>query len=72
MFNTVFNRNESFWNGFHICQGQASSCKKCERAQKFEQLLSHLTVASKAVNYKERISATVAVICAVCVQLDLC
>ena len=71
MYNTDFNINQSFWGGLHICQSQSSPCKKCERAQKFEQLLSHLIVASKAANYEERISATVSVICAVCVQLDL-
>ncbi|CAM4964548.1 unnamed protein product [Rotaria socialis] len=64
MHNTDFNRNENFWNGLHICQNQSSSCEKCERAHRFEQLLSHLTLASKAENYEERISTTVVAICA--------
>ncbi|CAF3794588.1 unnamed protein product [Rotaria socialis] len=64
MYNTDFNRNENFWNGLHICQNQSSSCEKCERAHRFEQLLNHLTLASKAENYEERISTTVVAICA--------
>ncbi|CAF1646138.1 unnamed protein product [Rotaria magnacalcarata] len=64
MYNTDFNRNENFWNGLHICQNQSSSCEKCERSHRFEQLLSHLTLASKAENYEERISTTVVAICA--------
>ncbi|CAF4418471.1 unnamed protein product [Rotaria magnacalcarata] len=64
MYNTDFNRNENFWNGLYICQNQSSSCEKCERAHRFEQLLSHLTLASKAENYEERISTTVVAICA--------
>jgi hypothetical protein len=72
MHNTDFNRNEIFWNGLHICQNQSSSCEKCERAHRFEQLLSHLTLASKAENYEERISTTVVAICAVHIQFSLC
>jgi hypothetical protein len=66
------NKNQICVTGLHICQNQPCSCKRSERTEQFLQLLNRLTAASKATDYEEQISATVAAICAVCTQFNLC
>lgn len=61
--------NEGSWNSSPLCQNQSCSCMKCTRTQKFQKLLNQLTLASTAVDYEERISAIVTMICVVCVYL---
>jgi hypothetical protein len=65
------NRNQSCAIGLYICQSQPCGCKRSERTAQFLRLLNHLTVASTATDYKEQIFATVATICAVCIQFNL-
>ncbi len=66
MCDTNLDENQICRHDLNISQSQSPSCKKCERAQKFLQLLNHLTIASKAEDYEEQISATVAIISTVC------
>ena len=64
------NRKEICFTGLHTCQNQSCSCEKSERIDRFSQLLSRLTAASRATDYEEQISATVAAICTVCIQYN--
>ena len=66
------NRNQICFTGLHICQNPPCSCEKSERTELFLQLLNRLTAASKAIDCEEQTSATVAAICAVCIQFYLC
>ncbi len=68
MFDTNFDQNHTCSNGLHIQGEHSYDCKRCERFQKFEQLLNRLTIASKAVDYVEQINATITDIYAVCAQ----
>jgi hypothetical protein len=72
MYDTGLDRNQTCCNDLQICQSQSGCCKRCERTRKFEELLDRLTIASKASDYVERISATVATICAVYAQFYSC
>ena len=57
------NINQTSSNG--LCQNQPCNCKRCKRNQQYLELLNRLTEASKATDYEDRISSTVAAICAV-------
>ncbi len=70
MSDASFGRNQGCLNDLHMQQIQLCYCKKCERAQKFQQLLNHLTAASKKIDYEEQITTIVTAICAVCAQFD--
>lgn len=61
-------RKQASSNNLPSCQSQSCWCKRCKRTRKFQELLNHLTLASKATDYEERISATVALICTVNLQ----
>ena len=58
--------NQTCQHRLNLLPRQLHSCERCERAQKFQQLLNHLAVASKAEDYEEKISTMVAMISAVC------
>jgi hypothetical protein len=66
MCDTSFNENQICRICLNIFQRQSHSCERCERNQKFLKLMNQFTIASKAEDYEERISATVAVISTVC------
>ncbi len=55
-------------NDFEPCKTQSCSCNRCKRMRRFKELLDRLSSASKAINYEEQISSTVATICDVYIQ----
>ena len=66
MCDTILDKDQTCQNSFDASQNQSNLYKGCERAQKFLQLLNHLTKASQEDDYEEQISAVVAMISAVC------
>lgn len=51
-------------------QSNSCFCNRCERTRTFSKLLNHLTIASKTIDYEERITAAVTRICKVCAAVD--
>jgi hypothetical protein len=74
MYDIDFANSDTCANGSDACDNRLCSSKKCQRAQQFKQLLHWLTVSSTALNYDDRISATVDTICTepVCFDCFLC
>jgi hypothetical protein len=62
MCDTSFIENQIYRNSLNMFQRQSHSSERCERTKKFLKLMNQFTIASKAEDYEERISATVAVI----------
>ena len=54
----------------HTCETPSCSSQRCHRTQKFLQLLDGLSIASRAVDYEEQISTTIAISCMVGAMLD--
>jgi len=66
MCDTSFIENQIDRNSLNMFQRQSHSSERYERTQKFLKLMNQFTIASKAEDYEERISATVAIISTVC------
>ncbi len=62
MSNISLSKNQICEHSLNMSENQLYSCERCERKQKFLQLLDLLTIASQTENYEEQISATVAAI----------
>ena len=52
--------NEIRRNNLTTSHSQTYCCKRCEQTQRFLELFNHLTIASKADDYEERITHIVA------------
>lgn len=71
MCDTSFDENQICRNCLNTFQRQSHSCERCERTRRFLKLINQFTIASKAKDYEEQISVTVAVISTVCAEFKL-